>query len=52
MSESNNYYGPTGSRIWCKLHVQLKEYSTDNYTEEQSKVDLYGSIGNVLATVL
>ncbi len=51
LSEDDNYYGPTGNRIWCKLKVQLKEYSTDNYTEEQAKADLYGSIGNVLATV-
>ena len=50
MSENDNYYGPTGNRIWCKLHVQLKEYSVDNYTEEQSKDHLYGSIANVMAT--
>ena len=51
MSEGDNYYGPTGKRIYSKVHVELKEYADENYKEEQSKIGLYGSVGNAMAKI-
>ena len=40
-----------GEMHTAKVSVKLKEYDDSNYTEEKTKVDLYGSIGNAITGI-
>ena len=51
LSLSDVYYTPTGKMHTAKVSVKLKEYDDSNYTEEKTKVDLYGSIGNAITGI-
>ena len=48
MSVNNTYYDPVGKLIRAVVNVKLVEYDDSNYTEEQSKIGLYGSIANLI----
>ena len=48
MSVGETYYRPTGVLHQAKVSVKLTEYDDSNYTEEKSKIDLYGSVANLL----
>lgn len=51
LSLSDVYYTPTGKMHTAKVSVKLKEYDDSNYTEEKTKVDLYGLIGNAITGI-
>ena len=48
MSVGETYYRPTSVLHQAKVSVKLTEYDDSNYTEEKSKIDLYGSVANLL----
>ena len=51
MSVNNTYYDPVGKLIRAVVNVKLVEYDDSNYTEEQSKIGLYGSIANLIFSI-
>lgn len=51
VSLTDTMYTPLGKLQAAKVNVKLVEYDNSNSAEEQSKLNLYGSIGNMLATV-
>ncbi|WP_295157113.1 phage tail protein [Selenomonas sp. AE3005] len=51
VSVGDTYYTATGKMTHAVVSVSLKEYDDSNYKEEQAKRDLYGAVGNALASL-
>lgn len=51
MSVNDAHYGSTGKIQQATVNVKLTEYDDSNYTEEKSKIDLYGSAANLLLSL-
>lgn len=51
VSVGDTYYTATGKMTHAVVSVSLKEYDDSNYKEEQNKRDLYGAVGNALASL-
>lgn len=51
MSVADTYYNPVGKLVRARVSVKLTEYDDSNYTEEKSKLNLYGSIANAILSL-
>ena len=51
MSEGDMYFDAYGKLISVTASLTLKEYPDDNYTEQQSLLNKYGTALNVVSTL-
>ncbi len=52
MSEETEFYDAYGRLIQVTVNVSLGEYDDSNYTEELSRLDKYGALYNLGATLM